>query len=163
MSRVDDIFGSRGPVSRRGLLAGLGTGLLTAQMTGSEQSILAAVDPNTTQPVNSLAHFAYGVDQGSSWKTSFVFICPDSTGATVQLVTYSTNGSPLPVPVVGSTTDSQHSFNVPANGSVQVDLDETASNWDSGIRQRKQRPGDSRAHPLRRHRCGTASGRFGCA
>ncbi len=84
---------------------------------------------NTYQPVSTFAHIAYGQSgSGAYWKTSFVFTNTGTTTATVQLLTWTPGGTPLAVPVVGGTTDSQHVFNMPAGGSVLVELDETASN-----------------------------------
>jgi hypothetical protein len=109
------------------LLTGAGAGLVATSLWADQRDPLAAVDPNTVQPPNSLAHIAYGIDGASSWKTSFVFLGLDAIASTVQLLTYSPTGSPLAVPVVGGATASVHEFNVPAGGAVQVDLDETAS------------------------------------
>jgi len=124
---MPDIFGSRKPFSRRGLLTGAGAGLLVSPLRAERQDLLAAVDPTAYQPTNTFAHIAYGPVAGGSWKTSFVFINTDTTQSSVQLLTYSTVGSPMAVPVVGSTTDSQHTFTIPASGSLQVDLDENAT------------------------------------
>ncbi len=121
MDTMKGIAGARRPFTRRGLLAG--AGLLAASSRAEVQDIFAAVDPTTVQPANSLAHIAYGV----GWRTSFLFICLDTTAAQVQLLTYRPDGSPLPVPVVGGTTDSVHTFSVPAGGTVQLDLDANAT------------------------------------
>jgi hypothetical protein len=127
VGRTPGILGSRMLFSRRGLLTGAGAGLLAAPLGADVQGSLAALDPNAVQPTNTFAHIAYGPVAGGSWKTSFVFINTDTTASTVVLLTYSTAGSPMAVPVVGSTTDSQHTFTIPASGSIQVDLDENAT------------------------------------
>jgi len=126
MDRLRGISEAHRSFSRRGLLTGAGAGLLTSSLRADVGDLLAAVDPTAVQPTNSFAHIAYGPSGGGSWKTSFVFINADATASSVLLLTYRPDGSLLPVPVVGGTTDSQHTFNVPASGSVQVDLDETA-------------------------------------
>jgi hypothetical protein len=128
MNRTTHIIQAHRPFSRRSLLAGAGAGLLASAVRAEVHEPLAAVDPNTVQPANSLAHIAYGVDGPSSWETSFVFLCLDAVAATVQLLTYAPSGGALAVPVVGGTTASVHEFSVPAGGAVQVDLDRTASN-----------------------------------
>jgi len=128
MDRLQGIFEARRSFSRRGLLAGAGAGLLAPSLRADVRDPFAAVDPTTTQPTNSLAHIAYGLDGGGYWKTSFVFINADTTASSVLLLTYSPTGSALAVPVAGGTTDSQHTFDIPASGAIQVDLDETASN-----------------------------------
>jgi hypothetical protein len=113
--------------SRRSMLAGASAGLLVPFSRAGASDALAVMDPTAIQPVNSFAHLAYGVDGSSSWETSFVFLNIDAVATTVQLLTYSPGGSPLVVTVVGGTTDSQHTFTVPAGGVIQVDLDKTAS------------------------------------
>ncbi len=110
--------------SRRGLLACAGLGLVGSRLRA--QGVLP-VNADTTTITNSFAHIAYGTDSVGSWKTSFIFINTDASAATVQLLTYAPTGAPLAVPVVGGTSDSQHQFDIPAGGSIQVDLDETAS------------------------------------
>lgn len=111
--------------SRRSLLAGAGAGLVATSSRAGDQNF--AIDMSALQPANTFAHIAYGTEGGGSWKTSFIFINPDATAASVSLLTYMTTGAPLAVPVVGGSLDSQHQFNIPASGSIQVDLDETAS------------------------------------
>lgn len=116
--------------SRRSMLAGASAGLLAPFSRAGASDAMAAVDPTAIQPVNSFAHFAYGVDGSTSWETSFVFLNMDAVATTVQLLTYGPGGSPIVVTVVGGTADSRHTFTVPAGGAIQVDLDKTAS---SGI------------------------------
>jgi len=113
--------------SRRSLLGGAGAGLVASSLSADIQGFAAAIDMSSLQPTSTFAHIAYGLDGGGYWKTSFVFINLDSSAASLTLLTWSTAGTPLSVPVVGGSLDSQHQVTVPANGSVQVDLDETAS------------------------------------
>ncbi len=127
MNKVQGNRASNRLVSRRGLLTRTGAGLLAASSPAGLQKVLAAVDPATIQPPNTFAHITYGVGGVESWKTSFVFINTDATASSVQLLTYSPDGSPLAVPVAGGTIDSQHVFTVPARGTIQVELDENAS------------------------------------
>ncbi len=128
MGRINGIFEAPKSFSRRSLLAAAGAGLLTGPLAADAQNLLAAVDPTAVQPTSTFAHITYGFGGVEIWTTSFVFINSDATASSVQLLTYSPDGSPLAVPVVGGTTDSQHVFNIPAGGTVQVDLDEYASN-----------------------------------
>jgi hypothetical protein len=115
----------RGLLTRRNLLMGAGAGVLAA--VGAPNLAAADVDMTTIQPVNTFAHIAFGSEpSGFYWKTSFVLVNTDNSVATVRLLFYSALGTPLAVPLVGGAPSSQPVFNIPANASVVVELDETA-------------------------------------
>jgi hypothetical protein len=116
-------------LSRRGLFTGMGAGLLAPALAGETSSPAAAIDMSTYQPTSTFAHLAYGPvnANGAYWNTSFVFMNYGSAAGSVQILTWSPSGTPLAVPVVGGTTDSQHTVSVPAGGSVVVALDQTAA------------------------------------
>ena len=103
---------------------GAGAGALAS--AAAPNLAAADVDMASYVPVNTFAHIAYGTDpSGFYWKTLFVLNNINNSAATVRLLFYSTLGTPLVVPLVGGAPASQPVFNIPANSSVVVELDQT--------------------------------------
>jgi hypothetical protein len=126
-----DSSGWRGLLTRRSLLMGTVAGALAS--IGAPNLAAADVDMASYQPLNTFAHIAYGTEQsGFYWKTIFVLNNINNSAATVHFLFYTTGGAPLAVPLVGSAPASQPVFNIPAYGSVVVELDETAGPVSAG-------------------------------
>jgi hypothetical protein len=114
--------GYAGATVRFVLLAVLGPGLIHAQQ-------LAPV-------MASFAHIAFGgvhsASYSDTWTTEFVFTNLGTSPASLTLRWFGDSGRPLTVPVIGGTRNTSHQFQIAANSSLDIQLDNSSDGLTEG-------------------------------
>ena len=101
--------------------------------------MLAACLAQAQQPAPvtaSFAHIAFGGTRTpvltDVWSTEFAFTNLGTSPASINLRWFAYDGQPLAVPVIGATRDTSHQYQLAANATVNVKLDDSIGGLTQG-------------------------------